>query len=261
VRDQQALAARLRAAGSVFAEEEAAILLAADGDLEHLTARRVAGEPLEAVVGWAEFCGLRIVVEPGVFVPRRRTELLARAAAALTPAGGVVVDLCCGTGAVAAAVAALADPGELHGADVDPAAVRCARRNLQPLGGSVHEGDLFAALPARLERRIQVLTVNAPYVPTAAIAAMPAEARDFEARRALDGGADGLDVHRRVAADVAEWLAPGGVVLIETSEQQADETAALLAAAGMAVDVRRDEDVDGTVAIGRAGTGEERQER
>jgi release factor glutamine methyltransferase len=252
-----ALAARLRAAGSVFAEDEARVLLAAGGDLEALVARRVAGEPLEAVVGWAEFCGLRIAVEPGVFVPRRRTELLAREAAALVLPGAVVVDLCCGTGAVAAAVARLASPGEVHAADVDPAAVHCARRNVEPVGGSVWLGDLFAALPARLRGRVDVLAVNAPYVPTAAIATMPPEARDFEARLALDGGPDGLDVHRRIVGDAMSWLAPGAAVLIETSDRQAQATAALLAAAGLAVTVRRDDEVDGTVAVGMDLRGEE----
>jgi release factor glutamine methyltransferase len=250
-----ALAARLRAAGSVFAEDEARLLLAADGDLETLVRRRLAGEPLETVVGWAEFCGLRIVVEPGVFVPRRRTELLAREAAALVRPGSVVVDLCCGTGAIATAVAHLAPGAELHAADLDPRAVACARRNVEPVGGSVWLGDLFAALPGRLAGRIDVLAVNAPYVPTEAIATMPPEARDHEARLALDGGDDGLEVHRRVARDAAGWLAPGGTVLIETSTRQASSTAALLADAGLAATVRRDAEVDGTVAIGTLAIG------
>jgi release factor glutamine methyltransferase len=249
--DPAAVAARLRAAGSVFAEEEAALLLAEDGDLESLLRRRIAGEPLEAVVGWAAFCGLRIAVDPHVFVPRRRTELLAREAAAALPAGGTIVDLCCGTGAVGAAVEALADTGELLAVDVEPAAVACARRNLEPLGGTVLLGDLFAPLPERLAGRIDVLAVNAPYVPTAGIATMPPEARDHEPRVALDGGADGLAVHRRVAAEASRWLAPGGTVLIETSDEQAEGTAALLAAAGLVVTVRRDSRVDGTVAVGR----------
>lgn len=250
-----AVAARLRAAGSVFAEEEAGLLVAEASTptvLEELVARRVAGEPLETILGWSEFCGLRIRTAPSVFVPRRRTELLARRAAALLPPGGTAVDLCCGTGAVAVAVAALAAPGALHAADLDPAAVACARRNVEAIGGTVSEGDLFAALPAGLAGRIDVLAVNAPYVPTAAIATMPPEARDHEARLALDGGGDGLDVHRRIAAEVAGWLAPAGAVLIETSRAQADATAALLAAAGLEVAVEHDEELDGTIAVGRS---------
>lgn len=254
--DVTGIAARLRAAGSVFAEDEAAVLLAeapSARGLEAFITRRIAGEPLETVVGWAAFCGLRVLTAPHVFVPRRRTELLARRAAALLPPGGTAVDLCCGTGAVAVAIAALARPGVLHATDLDPAAVAVARRNLGPRGGTVTEGDLFAALPHALLGRIDVLAVNAPYVPTAAIAMMPPEARDHEARVALDGGADGLEVHRRIAAGAPAWLAPGGVVLIETGRAQAAATAALLARAGLDTEVVRDEEVDGTVAQGRKG--------
>jgi release factor glutamine methyltransferase len=249
-----AIAARLRAAGSVFAEDEAALLIAearSPEALEGSVRSRIAGEPLETILGWAAFCGLRIRTAPHVFVPRLRTELLARRAAALLPAGGTAVDLCCGTGAVAVALAALAEPGELIAADVDPAAVAVARTNVEPVAGTALQGDLFAALPGRLRGRIDVLAVNAPYVPTAAIATMPPEARDHEARVALDGGKDGLDVHRRVAAAAADWLAPGGVVLIETSEAQAAATAALLTAAGLHTDVEHDDGVDGTIALGR----------
>jgi release factor glutamine methyltransferase len=209
----------------------------------------VAGLPLEQVLGWAEFRGLRIQVEPGVFVPRRRTELLVEQAAAVAPPGAVVVDLCCGTGAVGAALAAVVDRVVLHAADVDPAAVRCARRNVP---GQVHQGDLYAALPESLRGRVDVLVANAPYVPTGALALMPPEARDHEARVALDGGADGLDVQRRVAAAAPGWLAPGGALLVETSEGQAPATAAAVGAAGLAVRVARDEDLDATVVIGRS---------
>jgi release factor glutamine methyltransferase len=241
--------ARLRAAGCVFAEDEAALLLeaASGAELAALVARRVAGEPLEQVLGWAEFCGLRFVVEPGVFVPRQRTRLLVREAVALVRPGSVVLDLCCGTGAVGAAVAAAVPGLELHAADVDPAAVRCARRNVP---GSVYAGDLYGALPATLRGRVEVLVANAPYVPTDAIALMPPEARDHEARAALDGGSDGLDVQRRVAAGAPSWLAPGGSLLIETSGEQAPRTAAAMTRAGLTARVVEDEELAGTVVVG-----------
>ena len=248
--DPSALVTRLRAAGCVFAEEEAELLLAAGGDLDALAARRVAGEPLEQVLGWAGFGGLRILVEPGVFVPRRRTELLASAATARARPRAVVVDLCCGTGAVGAVVATAVPEVELWAADLDPVAVACARRNLEPLGGRVVAGDLFAPLPAALRGRVDVLAVNAPYVPTDAIALMPPEARDHEARLALDGGDDGVVVHRRVAAEAPAWLAPGGVLLVETSEEQASLTGAALVASGLVVEVLRDEERDATVVAG-----------
>jgi release factor glutamine methyltransferase len=244
---------RLRAAGCVFAEDEAALLMAAadsPAELAALVGRRVAGTPLELVLGWAEFCGLRIAVAPGVFVPRRRTEFLVEQAAALAPPHPVVVDLCCGTGAVGVALAARLPGVQLYATDIDPDAVRCARRNVPAGIGQVLAGDLDAPLPAPLRGRVDVLVANAPYVPTGAIATMPPEARDHEARAALDGGADGLDVQRRVAAAAPRWLAPGGALLIETSERQAPGTAAAVTAAGLEARVARSEELDGTVVVG-----------
>lgn len=241
----------LRAAGCVFAEDEAGLLIEAAGspdDLAALIARRVAGEPLEHVVGWAEFCGLRISVDPGVFVPRRRTAFLARQAASLASPGSVVVDLCCGSGAVARAVAALVAPVDLHAVDIDPVAVRCARRNLSC---PVYEGDLFEPLPDRLRGRVDVLVANAPYVPSTAIALMPPEARLCEPIVALDGGADGLDVVRRVIAEAPVWLAPGGSLLVETSDRQALPLAADVATAGLRPTVCSDSGsgTDATIVI------------
>jgi len=249
---------RLRAAGCVFAEDEAALLVAAAAtaeELEALVRRRVSGLPLEHVLGWAEFCGLRIEVDPAVFVPRRRTEYLVRLAARLLQARGaagtpVVVDLCCGSGAVGAALAAAAGPLELHAADVDPAAAACARRNLQPLGAEVHEGDLYGPLPERLRGRVDILAVNAPYVPSGMIGTMPPEARLHEPRVALDGGPDGLELQRRVAAAAPEWLAPGGHLLIETSRRQAPQTVGIFAGNGLSGRVFSSRRLDATVVLG-----------
>jgi release factor glutamine methyltransferase len=245
------LVAALRAAGCVYAEEEAALLRSVAGSPAQLTAmlaRRVAGEPLEQVVGFAEVDGLRVAVAPGVFVPRLRSLALVRLAVAGLRAGDVVVDLCCGTGGLGALVLRDVPGTEVWAADLDPAAVACARRNLPP--DRVLEGDLFAPLPRALRGRVGALLCNAPYVPTAEIAAMPTEARDHEHRVALDGGADGLDLHRRVLAEAPGWLAPGGRVLVETSRRQARATQALASAAGLRAEVVRDDDVDGTVVVG-----------
>lgn len=245
--------ARLRAAGCVFAEDEARLLVAAaqtPAELAALVDQRVAGLPLEQILGWAEFCGLRIIVERGVFVPRRRTELLVREAAALARPGAVVVDLCCGSGAVGAALAATVGGIELYAVDIDPAAVRCARRNIAAAGGQVYEGDLYEPLPSALRGRVDLLAVNAPYVPTDALALMPPEARLHEARVALDGGPDGLDVQRRVAADAVGWLAPGGHLLIETSERQAARTADVFSRSGLTARVVTSDELDATVVVG-----------
>jgi release factor glutamine methyltransferase len=265
-----AIIARLRAAGCVFAEDEARLLIAAatsDDDLAGMVDRRVAGLPLEHVVGWAEFCGLRIIVGPGVFVPRRRSEfLVSQAVAALTAntkavAVPVVLDLCCGSGALGLAVAIGTETErggagpvavELHAADVDPGATDYARRNLAGIGGYVHEGDLYDALPADLRGRVDVIVVNAPYVPTAEIPLMPAEARLHEPLVALDGGSDGVSLHRRVAAQAPQWLTPGGSLLIETSERQAPLTEAAMAEAGLAISTERDDELETAVVIGRA---------
>ncbi len=187
--------AALRAAGCVFAEDEARLILAAARTPDELAAMvdgRVGGRPLELVLGWAEFRGLRITVEPGVFVPRRRTEFLVEQALAQVPDASVVVDLCCGSGAVGAALAATLGHVELHAADIEPAAVHCARGNVAEFGGHVHAGDLFDALPRELRGRVDILAANVPYVPTGEVDFLPAEAREHEPLVALDGGADGL---------------------------------------------------------------------
>jgi release factor glutamine methyltransferase len=306
--DSGDLVAQLRAAGCAFAEDEARLLqeAAADDDrLRVLAGRRVAGEPLEHVLGWAEFCGLRIQVDPGVFRPRPRTEFLVEHAAILVRADNsgavvegpgdtvvrpgasgavvegpdateprpgvwatVVVDLCCGSGALGVALATMlgrAEPPardtdrgagslELHAADLDPVAVACARRNVEPLGGHVHLGDLFEALPADLRGRVDVLLANVPYVPTGDLGLMPAEARLHEPVGTLDGGQDGLEVLRRVAAEAPRWLAPGGHLLTEASSRQAEAAADVLSSAGLTPSVVTSEEHDATVVVGAAWT-------
>jgi len=250
-RSRSVIVTRLRAAGCVFAEDEARLLISAartQADLAAMVDRRAAGLPLEHVLGWAEFCGLRIAVDPGVFVPRRRTEFLVHQAAARP--GTVVVDLCCGSGAVGAALVAARDRVELYAVDVDPAAVRCARRNVAAAGGQVYEGDLYEPLPATLRGRVDVLVANAPYVPTDAVGLLPPEARIHEPRVALDGGADGLDVLRRVIAAAPLWLAPGGYLLVETSERQAPQTVETVARNGLIPRVASSDELNATVVIG-----------
>ncbi|MFG3418926.1 putative protein N(5)-glutamine methyltransferase [Micromonospora sp. NPDC047730] len=252
--DRPALVHRLRAAGCVYAEDEADLLIAAADSpqaLSDLADRRVAGLPLEHLLGWAEFCGERVAVDPGVFVPRARTALLVDAAVAVTGPAAAVVDLCCGSGAAAVALARRLAPRWLAAADVDPAAVACARRNLAPLGVPVFHGDLYEPLPVRWRGSLDLVVANAPYVPTAAVALMPPEARLHEAQVALDGGSDGLAVLRRVAAGAARWLAPGGHLVVETSEAQADALCAALTAAGLHPTVTRDDDRDATAVTAR----------
>jgi release factor glutamine methyltransferase len=243
---------RLRAAGCVFAEEEASLIAGAAStpvELEEMVARRVEGLPLEQVVGFAEFCGLRVLVDPGVFVPRHRTEFLVREAAALAKPGSVIVDLCCGTGALGLALASLVEAADLSAADLSPAAVACARRNLGPTV-PVYQGDLFSALPTSLRGRVDILLANTPYVPTGEIAFLPAEARLYEPAVTLDGGADGLDLQRRVAAEAPRWLAPGGHVLVEVSERQAPVADDIFASAGLTTRIATSDELYATIVIG-----------
>lgn len=251
-----AVVSRLRAAGCVFAEDEAALLIAAAPTPAALTAlvdRRVAGLPLEHILGWAEFCGMRIAVDPGVFVPRRRTELvvtLALAAAAPDRSPSIVVDLCSGCGAVGVAIAAALHDVELHAVDIDPAAVRCASSNL---GATRHayEGDLYGPLPARLRGQVDILIANAPYVPTDELGFMPPEARVHEPLVALDGGSDGLDILRRVISGAPTWLAPDGHLHMESSRRQAPALVEASGCAGMLATVRTCDELGATVVSAR----------
>lgn len=275
------LTSALRAAGCVYAEEEAAILVQAAGsrtELASMLAQRIRGFPLEHLVGWAEFCGMRIIVAPGVFVPRRRSEFLVHQALAGIAghagmaglAGSVgsagsgelagrirqgrplkILDLCCGSGAVGAALAHELHGCELHAADLDPAALSCAAKNIAAYHGEVYCGDLFDPLPETLRGSLDVIVANAPYVPTDAIRFMPQEARMHEPTAALDGGVDGLDLQRGIAVQAPLWLRAEGLLLLEISARQAESSAALLIAHGFAASVSHSEYFDSTVVTGR----------
>jgi release factor glutamine methyltransferase len=239
------LAASLRAAGCVFADDEARLLLSAaadDDQLQDMLGRRVGGEPIEHIIGRATFAGIEVVVAPGVFVPRHRSEVLVDIAASNAigrddlPRPANIVDLCCGTGALSLALVAALETTErtatVHATDIDPEAVACARTNLASCGQAVH-GDLFGALPPQLAGRVDVLLANVPYVPTDEIDTLPHEAKDHEARVALDGGADGLDVARRVLAEAPRWLAPRGTAYFECGRHQAPALASAAVAVGL----------------------------
>lgn len=244
----------LRAAGCVFAEEEAAILRETSTDparLQEMVARRARGEPLEQVVGWARFAGVRLVVHPGVFVPRVRTEALVRQALRVTTDDAVVLDLCCGSGAIGAAIAAQRTGVRLWASDIDPAAVANARENIAAVGGTALVGDLDDPIPVRLRGRVDVVVANVPYVPSSQLEYLPAEARDHERRIALDGGDDGLDLLRRLAPRLHGWLRVGGWFLTECADDQANATVAVLREAGLDALAHNDEDYDVVVVAGQ----------
>jgi release factor glutamine methyltransferase len=225
----EAVTARLLAAGCVAAEDEAAEFVAAAPDhttLEAWLRRREQGEPTAWITGTVRFCAQLLHVATGVYVPRPHSEELARRAAARLAPDGRAVDLCTGIGVVAAHLRARVPTAAVVGVDIDLRAAACARRN----GVPAVVGDL--ATPLRAAHDVDVVTAVVPYVPTADLALLPADVQRYEPRRALDGGADGLDVVRRVVAAAGELLRPGGALLVELGGEQDVALAPALAAAG-----------------------------
>jgi release factor glutamine methyltransferase len=233
----------LATAGCVAPDAEADALLEASsegiGAIEELIHRRLRGEPLAWVTGSVRFCGVRVHVDPGVFVPRPHTQALARRAVTLLPFDGIAVDLCTGSGAVAAVVGSTHPRATVVATDVDPVAVACARRN----GVLALEGDLDEPLSPSMRGRVDVMTAVVPYVPTEEMAFLPRDVVGNEPRRALDGGRRGTAVLTRAAEGAAGWLRPGGSVLLELGGDQADEVATTLADAGFSeIQVRLDDE-------------------
>jgi release factor glutamine methyltransferase len=225
------IARRLAAAGCVAPDDEARELLhdaPDDAELEARLQRREAGEPLAWITGRMRFGGLEVQVDPGVYVPRVRSETLARRAAAVLPACGTAVDLCTGSGAVAVCMQHAVPSAFVMGVDIDPVSARCAARNRVV----VLVGDLAASL--HLAGAVDVVTAIAPYVPTGERRLLPADVQRHEPARALDGGDDGLDVVRRIVAHAATILRDGGHVLLELGGEQDHALASDLARHGFA---------------------------
>ena len=216
------LTVRLSRAGCVAAEEEAEELIAcAGGDqslLRELADRRLAGEPLAWITGRADFGDQSILVDPGVYVPRWQSVELAARAVARLPHDGKAIDLCTGTGAVAAVLRAARPAARIVATDSDSRAVACARAN----GVEAYQGDLFAAVPDSLRGETDVVVAVVPYVPSTEFHLLPRDTLRFEDASHYDGGPDGADVLRRVVADAPGILRPGGAVLLELGGDQAD---------------------------------------
>lgn len=247
----------LRAAGCVFAEDEARLLReaargpGAGGDLRTLVARRAAGELLEHLVGWVDFGGLRLSVGPGVFVPRQRTLLLADVAAQLLDRRGPghAVEAFCGVAPLAATLAARHPAWEVHACDVSRAAIVHAARNLAP--ARVHVGPGLAGLPRRLRGRVDVLVAVTPYVPEAEAALLPRDILAREPRGALVSGADGLDAFRGLLAEARAWLAPGGRVAVELHVGQVTPAVAAAADAGYRASATHEDDGTAVLVVER----------
>ena len=230
--DRASVARTLAAAGSIAPEEEADELVrAAAGDagvLADLVRRRAGGEPVAWLTGTVTFCDVRVGVAPGVYVPRPQTEPLARRAATLLAPGGVAVDLCTGSGAVAVVLAAAVPSARVVATELEDNAVACARAN----GVEVFAGFLDEPLPGSLEGRVDVLTAVVPYVPTDELRLLPRDVRAYEPRLALDGGVDGTDLLAEVVQRSPRWLRPGGWLLLELGGDQAERLGGALHDAG-----------------------------
>jgi release factor glutamine methyltransferase len=241
----EALAELISGAGFVAAEEEADQLLAcAAGDVEllaSLVGRRLTGEPLAWITGSASFCGLEIRVDPGVYVPRRQSEPLARRAVERLPTNGAAIDLCTGAGAIAKTLITEHPGARVVASDVDERAVACATAN----GAEVYLGDLFAPLPRTLEGRVDVVVGVVPYVPTLALPLLQRDTFAFESPLSYDGGRDGTEILRRVLTESPRFLRRGGALLLELGGEQADALGDDLARLGYVdVSVLVDEDGD-----------------
>jgi release factor glutamine methyltransferase len=231
--------------GSVAAEEEARELIAsAGGDAsaaQTLADRRLTGEPLAWITGQATFADLSIVVHPGVYVPRWQSLELARRAAARLPDDGTAIDLCTGSGAIAAAVAAARPGARMVATDSDERAVACARAN----GVEAWQGDLFAPLPATLRAATDVVVSVVPYVPSSELHLLPRDTLAFEHASHYDGGPAGLALLRRVVTEAPAFLRPGGALLLELGGDQADLLRPAMDGAGFgSVETWSDEDGD-----------------
>jgi release factor glutamine methyltransferase len=236
---------RLAAAGCIAPEGEADELIrAAAGDpevLHGLVVRRTNGEPIAWLTGAVTFGGVELVIEPGVYVPRRQTEPLARRAAELLPASGVAVDLCTGIGPIAVVLGAAVPTARVLATELDEDAARCARRN----GVEVFEGFLDDPLPRDFEHRVDVMTAVVPYVPTDSLRLLPRDVQAFEPRGALDGGVDGTDLLAEVIRRSRRWVCPGGWILLEVGGDQAESMGRLLHECGFTgIDVMTDTDGD-----------------
>jgi release factor glutamine methyltransferase len=210
--------------------------------LSSLVERRLTGEPLAWITGLVEFAGRSLRVAPGVYVPRWQSEPLARRALARLPEGGVAVDLCTGTGALAAVLLERSG-ASVHATDLDERAVACARSN-----GVVDAvvGDLFGPLPAALRGTVDVVAGVVPYVPTGELSLLQRDTFTFETPLAYDGGPDGCALLRRALSGAARHLRDGGALLLELGGDEATLIADDLEYSGF-VDVAVLADEDGDV--------------
>jgi release factor glutamine methyltransferase len=199
--------------------------------LEAMLDRRAAGEPVQYILGSADFMGLRFRVDGAVLIPRQDTETLVEATLIelrQRPGRPALLDLCAGSGCVGLSLASLAPNARITLADVSHEALEIARANQKDLGVKVElrQGDLFNAVG---RERFDIIASNPPYIPTGELSGLQRELR-FEPRIALDGGADGLDFYRRIAEGAVDHLNPGGAIFLEVGINEAQPVLELVKA-------------------------------
>jgi release factor glutamine methyltransferase len=205
---------------------------------EAMVERRVTGEPISFITGYAEFRGLELIAEPGSFVPRHSSEFLAEQAIRRLRRRKrpVHVDLATGVGTIALAVANEVPKATVYGADLSEHAVKLARKNAKGLGlkATFRAGDMFDGLPKWIAGTVDVITLHPPYVPRAEVKDLPDEVRKWEPTHTLtDNSDDGLGLVVRAAEESERWLRPGGWLLIEVSPDRTKEVRRVMRAAGL----------------------------
>jgi release factor glutamine methyltransferase len=200
-----------------------------------LVERRARGEPVAYLTGHKEFMGLDFIVGPHVLIPRPETELMVEYALAMLagcpPGRRVAVDVGTGSGAVAVSLARLAPGAEVYATDISPEALEIARANAGRHGAPVrfYRGDLLSPLQGVLPPgSVAVVAANLPYIPSAEMAGLPRDVRDYEPALALDGGPGGLELYRRLVPGAGELLAPGGHLLVEIAPDQKERALELV---------------------------------
>ena len=241
--DAELLAAHLLYDGSRSRLQHAALMgerltPAQVAEYEALFARRARREPLQHITGSAHFSRLELAVGPGVFVPRPETELLVEEALKVLNAradsatgGQRIVDLCTGSGAIAAAVKSELPNAQVFAVELSEDAIPYARKNLEPLGVHLVQGDALTAL-SELAGRFDAVLSNPPYIPPANVPADPEAALHDPDMALYGGGEDGMQMPSAIAARAFELLAPGGLFIMEHDDTQEEAVAELLASIG-----------------------------
>lgn len=203
--------------------------------IDRLVERRATREPLQLLLGGTSFRGHDLLLRRGVFVPRPETELLVELALEVLPVGGVVVEPCTGSGAVACAIAAERPATRVIATDVDGAAVELAADNAARLGADVdvRRGNLMQPVPDTLRGHVDVLICNPPYLAAGDVADLPPEVADWDPVTALVAGATGHEVSDRLIALATTWLRPGGWLLLELDERRVGQAVDRAGAAGL----------------------------